>query len=179
VGFWLSSCTYIHHIISFVQTTSYQQTSLFTRLQVTHVIPVHRNTETTWAHCFSHCGDQSIVQFQKAAVAIREGEVQRHEAERSPLLDASKLYTFGHVIHAQPVTGHFDTTNSTAFPLPHAFSLTAPLSVLTLPLDIPQRSLVSHYLRYPLQSPCVHLHLSLLGQVLDYYSTMVKRQQVS
>lgn len=71
----MAQLMYVHtpYIISFVQTTSYQQTSLTMRLQVTHVIPVHRNTETTSAHCFSHCGDQSIVQFQKAAVAIREG----------------------------------------------------------------------------------------------------------
>lgn len=149
------------------------------RLQVTHVIPVHRNTETTSAHCFSHCGDQSIVQFQKAAVAIREGEVQRHEGGEKPVVGRLETVYFRTCNSCAARNGAFRYYEFNRFPITPRFLTTAPLSVLTLPLDIPQRSLVSHYLRYPLQSPCVHLHLSLLGQVLDYYSTMVKRQQVS
>ena len=89
----------------------------------------------------------------------RGGEVQRHEGGEKPVVGRLETVYFRTCNSCAARTGHFDTTNSTAFPLPHAFSLTAPLSVLTLPLDIPQRSLVSHYLRYPLQSPCVHLHL--------------------
>jgi len=126
VGFWLSSCTYIHHIISFVQTTSYQQTSLFTRLQVTHVIPVHRNTETTSAHCFSHCRDQSIVQFQKAAVAIREGEVQRHEGGEKPVVGRLETVYFRTCNSCAARNGAFRYYEFNRFPITPRFLTNCP-----------------------------------------------------